>query len=169
MGKFYRETEDFDEKQLKGISMVVKATAKKFPFIKGWELAPKYKEFTSVLYINLIVDFNEVMKFYNLEWNPFWKKILEKNGVIESALITTFSSGYDVFSLGSDESKKFLDNSYNETKKITEYLNNLYTSLPEEFKIKTLFELFFPSSEDRQIVEHETTLYVDRFVQKKVN
>jgi hypothetical protein len=166
MSKFYRETEDFDENQLKGISMVVKATAKKFPFIKGWELAPNYKEFASTIYIHLTVDFDEVMKFYNLEWNPFWKKILDRDGVIESALITTFSSEYDVFSLGSEKSKEFLDKSYNETKKINDYLNNLYTSLPEEFKIKTRFELSYLSSEDKHTIDHETTLYVDRFVQK---
>lgn len=93
--------------------------------------------------------------------------MLDRDGRIESALITTFSSDYNVFNLNSEQSKEFLDKSYKDSKKIDDYLNSMYSSLPEEFKIKTYFNSDFSFSDGEKIIPHQTTLYVNRFVQKK--
>lgn len=88
--------------------------------------------------------------------------MLDRDGRIESALITTFSSDYNVFNLNSEQSKEFLDKSYKDSKKIDDYLNSMYSSLPEEFKIKTYFNSDFSFSDGEKklflIKQHYTLI-----------
>jgi hypothetical protein len=161
MSKFYRESDDFNQKQIKGIDLVVKATIKKYPFIKGWEFADNYMKYASTLNINLFVSFDEVFKFYGKEWNPFWERIYERDGMVDSSLILTFSSEYDNFKFDDESNKIAMQNSYDESKKIENYINNMYESLPEELRVKT----FFDSSVG--ISEFIPRVYIERFIDRK--
>lgn len=163
MSKFYRETEDFTKNQIRGIDLSVKATSKKYPFIKGWRLSDDYKKYNSALYIFIIVDFDEVLKFYNKRWNPFWEKIMERDKYLDSALLLTFSDELDINKMNTPEGEKFMNESYHETKNIEKYINNLYKSLPEELKIKT----YFHSSYIEEVNEHPTMIYIERFVEQQ--
>ena len=36
--------------------------------------------------------FDEVMKYYNKEWNPFWKNILDKDSRLLNEYVETFNN-----------------------------------------------------------------------------
>mgnify|MGYP000645592452 CR=1 FL=1 len=51
---------NFNEKQIKGLDMVMRALAKQYKFVKGWQLDDKYEEYKYTLYIDMIIDINKV-------------------------------------------------------------------------------------------------------------
>jgi len=121
---------EFTDKQKRGIDLVVKSVAKKYPFIKGWEFTKNFKDYTAHLYINLIVDFDEVAKFYNETLHPAYA---ERKIPLISSLIKTFLSSNPILRFDSPERDEFFEKNYNDTKKITNLISSVYKSLPEDF------------------------------------
>jgi hypothetical protein len=71
---------NFNEKQIKGLDMVIRALAKQYKFIKGWQLDDRYEEYKYTLYIDLIIDVNELAEQTNnyVKKNRF-NKLIFKN------------------------------------------------------------------------------------------
>jgi hypothetical protein len=67
---------EFGEKQMKGINLAVKALAKKFPFVTGWELSDNWDIHFNIININLIVDLEKVREYYNVEISDYWIVIM---------------------------------------------------------------------------------------------
>ena len=53
MSEARRINDDLTEKQIRGVDLVVKSAAKKYPFIKGWEFQDGWDRYFAHLYINL--------------------------------------------------------------------------------------------------------------------
>jgi|688.fasta_scaffold139959_4 hypothetical protein len=123
---------EFTEKQIRGIDLVIKSAKKKYPFIRGWEFHKNFKDYVAHLYINLIVDFDEVAEFYKDTLSPFYKE--RKMPLISSLLLTFLSSNYNSI-FDSPERQESFNRNYNETRKVTNFIENLYKNLPEDFLI----------------------------------
>ena len=108
----------FNDKEIKGITLAVKSISKKYKFIKGWEFHKDYEIYQSVIFINLIIDLNDVKEQYpNIEIDDFW-----------------FRDGFDGTAIAPytiDDNRN--DKIKNTTKKIKNNLNMLYSQLPEVY------------------------------------
>lgn len=125
---------DFTEKQIRGIDLVIKSAKKKYPFIKGWEFHKNFKDYVAHLYINVIVDFDEVAESYKDTLEPVYRE--RKFPLISSLLLTFLKSNYrSVLNFNSPESQEIFNHNYNETRKVTNFIENLYKNLPEDFLI----------------------------------
>jgi hypothetical protein len=122
-----------NDKQLKGIDMVIRAIMKKYKFIKGWELYPDHEQYDSVIFLNVIMDYQEFADTYNYYIQPInWRR---------SASSPATYLGRDK----EDYNKDYIDKDkslYQEIKSIKDDIENtireLYTNLPQEF-ISTFF------------------------------
>lgn len=123
---------EFTEKQIRGIDLVIKSAKKKYPFIRGWEFHKDFKDYVAHLYINLIVDFDEVAEFYKDTLSQFYKE--RKMPLISSLLLTFLSSNY-IGDFDSPERQESFNRNYNETKKVINFIGDLYKNLPEDFLI----------------------------------
>lgn len=150
-----RRDNQFSKKQIRGIELVVNSVKKKYPFIRGWEFNKDFEKYIAHLYINLIVDFDDVAKFYNDDIHLLYR---DRKVPLISSLILTFLSSNDV--LGFDDSKRreFFEHNYNETKKIINLVSQLYKTLPEEFLIYYEYD-----SWDGEIKKYEVDLSVSEF------
>jgi hypothetical protein len=116
-----KHREKFGENQLKGINLVVKATAKKYPFIIGWELPKGWDNYSNITQISLIIDLDKVGEYYDIEMDDYWlNKWKDKSEFQETSFIFTLS-------------KSNRNESMSETKKIRETLSKFYERLPDEF------------------------------------
>jgi len=119
---------DLTEKQKRGIDLVVKSAAKKYPFILGWELFPDWQKYDAHLYLDLYVDWNLVSQYYNEPINHFYDKRPESVLGKTSALFSY---------LGSENvnSDKHFETGYNHGVKIKNLITSLYQVLPEEYQL----------------------------------
>lgn len=153
----WKRDDEFDENQIKGIDLSIKAISKKYPFVKGWRFIDNYQQYKAHLYIDIIVDWIEVAKFYGKEIKPYWVKEFENGEYADSSLIDSYmfvnpshtEEGY----------QEFFENSYKETKKINSLLNSIYSSLPSEFQITMKFMSSFGGDDVRPV-----ELYIERFI-----
>lgn len=122
---------NFNSNQIKGIDLSVKSAAKKYPFIKGWEFSKDFEKYALHLYITLIVDYDEVAKFYKTEIHPSFS---DRKYPLKSSLIFTFLKS-NPMNWDSPEYKEFFNTSYNETQNIRATVNNVYQLLPDELSI----------------------------------
>lgn len=129
---------NFNSNQIKGIDLSVKSAAKKYPFIKGWEFSKDFEKYSLHLYITLIVDYDEVAKFYNSEIHPTFS---DRKYPLKSSLIFTFLKSNSM-NWDSPEYKEFFNASYNETQNIRAAVNNVYQLLPDELSIFYTSETF---------------------------
>ena len=108
-----------NDKQIKGLNMLINAIKKKYKFIKGWEPIHDHENYSSVLFINLIMDFQEFADTYHyyLERLKYMK--------------------IDTTSLSPYMKKDNKEDTYEEIKKIRDEIEQnmttLYQSLPEEY------------------------------------
>ena len=87
-------TMSVSEKQIRGIDLAVKATKKVFPFVTGWEFTPDWERYSTVIYINLFIDFIEVGKFLNMEVKEYHlDKIKSGEEFVTGAILTPFDWG----------------------------------------------------------------------------
>jgi hypothetical protein len=149
---------NFNQNQIRGINLAVNATAKTYPFIKGWKLSKEYEKWSSGLYILLKVEWNEVSKFYKQEWRGRWKDIYDGGENLESSLI--YSYMFEGPSNGDEDFESYIDESFKETKKINNLLNSMYHALPEELQIETTFYSMITNTNEK----YSTELYIERFV-----
>ena len=118
-----------NDKQLKGVDMVIRAICKKYKFIKGWELFPRHEDYESVLFIHVIMDYQEFADTYKYYTRPSrWSK--------RSAYTPATYMGRDEedFDSGYSERDKTI---YDEIKVIKEdielTMKELYERIPDEF------------------------------------
>lgn len=149
--------DNFSEEQIKGLDLSIKALSKRYKFIKGWKFIENYNQWKAYLYINIIVDWSEVAKFYNKEFKPYWEESFNKGEKIESSLIDTYIF-VNPSSTDSDY-QSYFEKSFEETKKIERQLNSIYSSLPTEFQILKTFKSSF-GSDDTSPVE----IYIEHFI-----
>jgi len=119
---------DLTEKQRRGIDLVVKSAAKKYPFILGWELFPDWQKYDAHLYIDLYVDWNLISQYYNEPIRPYYV------GYPDMMLGKTSS----LFSyLGSENVNRdeHFQTGYNHGVKIRNLFITLYQALPEEYQL----------------------------------
>ena len=117
-----------NDKQLKGIDMVIRAIMKKYQFIKGWELFPKHEDY-SPIFIHIIMDFQDFADTYKYYTKPSrWSK--------RSAYTPATYMGRDEedFDASYDDRDRTV---YDEIKLIKDdielTIKELYDRLPEEF------------------------------------
>jgi len=130
---------NFTEKQLRGIDLIVKGASKKFPFIKGWGLSDDYKNYNSTLYINLFIDYPEMAKSIGYKVNDLVLRRYTKGEMelASSALSPYLSTLEGVYPAWGDEiHTKIFDDAYELNKNIKNTLNKLYENLPEGYVIK---------------------------------
>jgi hypothetical protein len=121
------------EKQRRGIDLVVKSAAKKYPFILGWELFPDWQKYDAHLYIDLYVDWNLISQYYNEPIRPFYAErpemVLPKTSSLFSYLGSDYSWGNKS---GQDE---HFEKGYNHGRQLKNLFKTLYQALPEEYQL----------------------------------
>ena len=145
----------FTEKQIRGIDLIVKSVKKKYPFIRGWEFNKDFEKYVVHLYINLIVDFDEVAKFYKDDIHLVYK---DRRIPLISSLLLTFLESNNFLGFDNPKRQEFFEYNYNETKKLTNLVSQLYKTLPEEFLIYYNYE-----SWNGEIKKYEVDLSVSEF------
>jgi hypothetical protein len=153
--KSYRINEDFSNKQLKGINMAVKALSSDYDFITGWELGEKAYEYGSIIFIDLIVDLDDVNKFY------LNKDILTSETQIPDSYLERWKEDYNqhmYFILGYSKVKSEVNMS--ETKKLKNELDLYYQQILESFATNYILEY-----EDTKI-EYRCELNINEFINK---
>jgi len=123
---------NFNEKQIKGLDMVIRALAKQYKFVKGWQLDSNYEEYKYTLYIDLFIDVNELVEQTNNHINK--NRVKEKKGTSIFFALTPNKNGEPLESF-SEEWDQFVNDSYEYGKEIRDKINFLYRKLPNEFKI----------------------------------
>jgi len=109
---------EFTEKEIEGITLIVKSLSKRYKFIKGWEFNEKYKKYKTFTLINIIIDLKGVLEQYpDVEISDFWFK----NG--------TDSITFVPFTNNIEQNEKFFDISKNVIKNV----NMIYSKLPKEY------------------------------------
>jgi len=156
---------NFTEKQLRGLDMVMNKLMKKYSFIKGWKTSPVYKNYAVTLYMDLYVDFFELADKHGYGVLNYWKNDLlqepEKNAV---GAISAYIGNKDGTSLSWDtpEREESFNTYYELGKEIREYVNNLYIHLPEEYIIN--WESSFSSLVGDNLIP--VSISFDNYIQK---
>jgi hypothetical protein len=150
---------NFTDNQLKWIGIAVKTAKKIYPFIKGWKLTSDYERYDTHLYIDLIVDFEELYDFYGIKMKDYFinKKIENPNDLKTSALLAFGDWG----EYNSEEYNKMADKSYNEGIELKKSIEDAYTYIPEDMVINYGIELYNGREDNRPV-----KLTVSDFVQQ---
>ena len=135
-----------DDKQIKGVDMVIKAISKKYKFIKGWELYPKHEDYKSALFIHIFMDYQEFANTYNYYIQPInWRR----SASTPASYLGRNKEDYDKPYGLKDKTV------YEEVKEIKEDIENtikeLYIKLPNEF-ISTFSTYEFPDKFHPRII-----------------
>ena len=120
-----------NDKQIKGVDMVIKAISKKYKFIKGWELYPKHEDYNSVIFIHIFMDFQEFADTYKYYTEPSNYKFIKRTASNPATYMVRDKKDYHSMYYDKDKSV------YEEIKLIKEDIEDttkeLYNNLPEEF------------------------------------
>lgn len=121
--------EGFTSKQERGFELIKKALMKKFPYVKDMSVIDEDEYF---LHINITVEFFQFITFYNV----LPKKFYTRYGVegIKEYFKKDRESSYVFAMIDIDENEKIFEsfgNIFN--KKIQNFLQNLYESLPDDY------------------------------------
>ena len=115
--------EEVSKQQIdKGIDIVVSGLKKEFPFVVGWKLHDNYDEYTTSIYIDLVVEYEKVKEFYGLEPNMIYDIEYIKNKQV-AYLLSPF-----------EYEGKF--DPYIESQKLGEYVFEMYEYIPDELKLE---------------------------------
>jgi len=145
------------EKQIRGIDLAVKATKKVFPFVKGWEFTPDWQRYSTVIYINLFIDFIELGKFLNMEVREYHlDKIKSGEEFVTGAILTPFDWG----DYGTDNWEKMADVSHNLRLKINETLSKAYQFIPDSMSI------FYSVGSGALRDDYKPNISADNFIHK---
>lgn len=130
---------ELSKNELRGITLVTQALSKKFKFIDGWQLNKNSHLYKAVLFIDLIVDPQEFIKYYNLneeDIDPILFKKFSENTLFS---LTNFSSIFDA-----PEGRKIWDEKFDffyEEKQIMEkQLESFYEMIPENLQKKNQYD-----------------------------
>mgnify|MGYP003337879069 CR=1 FL=1 len=143
---------NFTDKQIRGIDLTIKAASKKFPFIKGWDFSNGYEQYQVSLYLDLYVDLDELKEYAGEKEVKEYYRNSEKFGAILSP--------FDWGDYGTDEWQAFADKSYELSQKINDYMNNFYSSLPEDYIINWVSQGFY--GDQKNIVTVKADYFIPR-------
>lgn len=122
---------NFNDLQVKGLDMSIKAAAKKYPFIVGWQLDSNYKKYKYILYIDLFINIKKLAEQTNLYLD---KDNYRDRGSSLFFGLTTNKNG-DPLEGFTPKWDKFLDDSYDYGKEVRDKINFFYSKLPNNYKI----------------------------------
>ena len=121
-----------NDKQIKGIDMVIKAIGKKYKFIKGWELYPEHEQYDAVIFINVTMNFQEFADTYKYYTEPSRYKFIKRTASNPATYMGRDKKDFDSHYHERDMSL------YDEVRLIKEDIERttkeLYQNLPEEFQ-----------------------------------
>jgi len=114
----------------KGLNLLIRTAKKKYPFIHGWSPSINYARYTTTNEIKVAVNFIEINKFYGFETTEYYESKIKS----ESAITLLYFVDWGYYK--SEQFERMSDLSHEETTKLVSYLKNLYSNLPEEFRVK---------------------------------
>ena len=121
-----------NDKQIRGIEMVINAIKKKYKFIKGWELYPNHEQYDAVIFINVIMDYQEFADTYKYYTEPSKYRFSKRTASNPATYMGRDKKDYDSMYHEKDKSV------YEEIKlikgDIEDTTKELYRNLPEEFQ-----------------------------------
>ena len=122
-----------NDDQLKGVDLTIKAVSKIFPFIKGGEVNKDYEKYDVILYVDLFIDYFEMVEMYGDEIMSGWVRWYKEGGPSElkSSALSAFVKKDDNLSTSDETFRKYYDLSEN----IKRRLNIIYGYLPDNFKV----------------------------------
>jgi hypothetical protein len=65
---------NFTPKQIRGIDLVVKSMAKKYPYVKGWKFDEEYDRWSTTLYIDIFVNWKEYGEVNGYRFRDYYEK-----------------------------------------------------------------------------------------------
>ena len=141
----------FTKTQINGIDITIKAASKKYPFIKGWRFDKDFEKYESLLYIDVIIDYNEMAEIYNDKIHPMYKDV---STPLNSSLFMFYLSKNPSFSEDQEGKDEYFDLMYGESMKVKNYVKFIYENLPDEYAI------YYPLSGSH----FRCTLMIDNFI-----
>lgn len=117
-----------NDKQIRGIDMVIKAICRKYKFIKDWELYEKHENYESVLFINLIMDYQEFADTYK-----YYTRRSKYHRISTSTIGAYMSKSEEDFDKPYDEKNTLYHEISIIRTEIETSINELYNNLPDEF------------------------------------
>jgi len=131
---------ELSENEVRGVTLVVKALSNKFRFIDGWQSNEYSDKYDVVLFIDLIVNPQKFIKYYNLSEENIDERIYGKFKETTLFSLTRFALPW-----GDEEIKKLWDEKfdffYEEKKIMDRELEEFYDMIPESLQKKNKFEL----------------------------
>jgi hypothetical protein len=147
-----------NDKQVRGVDMVIKAISRKFKFVKGWEVYEGYENYASVLFINLIMDYQEFADTYNY----YTKRSLFRR-TSSSSIGAQMGRSEQEYNKPYEEKEDL----YAEIKIIRDdierSIKQLYDNLPEEF-VSHFSTDFFPELKHPRVIM--VSEYIDTHIPK---
>jgi hypothetical protein len=140
------ETTKFGKEEIKYLEVIINSSVfkKDYPFIKKIFLSDNFDRYVSIIYIDLVVDFEKYSEFLNIPIDEFWYKQLKSGKKLEF-----FSMGslleYDPVMLRIDDLVKL------KFKIETEILNIYKTVVPKDKQL-TFYEVQDPEFKFNKII-----------------
>jgi len=120
---------ELTDSQEKGIDLVIKALNKKFPFIIDWGEYKHWREYSTTLFIDLVVDLNKYGQYLKDKFNV--------NLLDHDLLVRHYKDLINFFGPINDIEKEVVrENIRNLNDYIKEYSNVYYDALPNNYKLK---------------------------------
>ena len=107
----------------KGIDIAVKILKQEYPFVKGWRFEDPIDAYKTVLYINLIINYDEVLVFYGLKPSNSFMRNYESDEKVPYQFSGMVYEG-------------IIDNPYEEYRKLVSSLEDVYEYLPSDVKME---------------------------------
>ena len=137
------------EIQVRGVNLVMKALMKRYEFIKGWEPNPQHENYDNILFIDIIMDYQEFADNYKYYFHRLKYSQVKSYGIVP----------YIERSQGVTDSD--LENHVKKIREdIEESINILYQSLPDEYKYFWRLE----GSEKDIVRLINVTNYIDTYI-----
>ena len=111
------------EIQVKGVNLVIKALMKRYDFIKGWELTDVHENYDNILFINIIMDYQEFADNHKYYFERLYYSKIKSYGIVpyieRTKGVTDNELKNEVMQVRQD---------------IEDSINIFYDSLPDEYK-----------------------------------
>jgi len=151
----YRDN-NFNKDQIKGLNLVINATKKKNPYIKGWEFSEDFEKYSTTLYINIFIDILELSEILDLDVRDYYLKLYQESPskIYSGALSVFFKEKGQEENYRNNE--ELFDRLYDVRKELSDYINYLYNLLPDEIKIYYIHDGNFGKYETLVTINIET-------------
>lgn len=135
--------------QFRGVELVIKAIMKKYDFIKGWEPYQHHENYENILFIDLIMDYQQFADNFNYYFTRYKYVRITSSGIVP----------YVERSKGVTD-PELLDHVKKIREDIEGSINLLYQSLPDEYKFFWRLEGGLEKDIVRKIMVHN---YIDTY------